>query len=71
MTTHWINCGYLTVKNDVGQYSVALEGKEPAEAAFQSIKDANDQIARLQRRIDAMAAFVMGETVDSPDAMRI
>lgn len=71
MNTHWTAQGYLHVKTAVGQYAIALEGKEPAEAAFQQIKDANDQIARLKRRIDAMSEYVMGNTKPDPDALRI
>lgn len=71
MNTHWTSPGYLHVKTPTGNYSIALEGKEPAEAAFQQIKDANDQIARLKRRIDALSSFVMQETKADPDALRV
>lgn len=70
-TTHWISCDYITFRAPEVQSSLKLEGMEPRDAISKAISELDATISRLNRRKAIYGAFLSGETLSDPEAIKL
>jgi hypothetical protein len=68
MKTHFTSNDYLHIKTETGNYSLPAKNLVDVQTAA---NETQERIARLSRRLAAYNAYLAGETVSHPDALRI
>jgi hypothetical protein len=66
-TIHFTSGDYITIKNENGSYSFAGRGKYEM---LQHMTRLSNQAERIKRELVALGAFLDGESVSNPNALR-
>lgn len=71
MSTHFTSGDYIAIKTDTGTSQVRIyPGETAVDACLRLDREIEKSLARIARQRARLTAFLNGQTVSNPDALR-